>query len=97
VLWIGISAIIAAICMLLVQFGFMPPPHATILIRVRGDKLRVVRGRVKAQTHQFVSDIVREAVVTRGYIAVTPAKRVFFSRAIPRTVHQRLRNVLLNF
>ena len=83
--------------MLLVQFGFVPPPHATVLIRVRGEKLNVARGRVRAQAHEFVSDIVREAAITKGFIAVTPAKRVFFSREIPRSIHQRLRNVLLNF
>jgi hypothetical protein len=83
--------------LLLVQFGFIPPPHATVLIRVRGEMLNGVRGRVRAQPHEFVSDIVREAAITKGFIAVTPGRRVFFSREIPRSIHQRLRNVVLNF
>jgi hypothetical protein len=95
--WITLPIITAIIGSLLVQLGFLPPPHAIVLIRVRGEKLRVARGRVKAQAHEFISDIVQEANVAKGFIAVTPGKRVFFSREIPRGVHQRLRNVLLNF
>jgi hypothetical protein len=97
VFWLGISAIAAILGSLLVQLGIIPPPHATVLIRVRGEKIWVTRGRMKPQAHEFVSDIIREAAVTNGYIAVTPGRRVFFSWAIPRSVHQRLRNVLLNF
>jgi hypothetical protein len=82
---------------LLVRFGFVPPPHAAILIRIRGGELHVSRGRVRAQTREFVLDILSQAAVTNGFIAVTPGNWVVFSRQIPRAVHQRLRNVLLNF
>lgn len=95
--WISISAGFAALSgYLLVQFGFMPPPHATILIRIRGGELRVARGRLRAQAREFLLDIVSQAAVTSGFIAVTPGNWVVFSRQIPRAVHQRIRNVLLN-
>jgi len=41
-------------------------------------------------------DILQEAQVKSGFIAITSEARVKFSRNIPEAIHQQLRNVLLN-
>ena len=96
-LWWFLSALaVAALWLLAILLGFIPPPHAKILIRIRNGKIQVTRGQVRAQPREFVSDILQQARVTRGYIAITHYGKASFSRKIPRTVHQRLRTVLLN-
>jgi hypothetical protein len=94
--WLEIVLVIAVAVILLVKFGFLPPPHATLLIRIHGDQLILTRGRLRAQSREFIADILREACVAHGFIAVTPEKWVAFSHTIPKRYHQRLRNVLLN-
>ena len=79
-----------------VCLGFIPPPHATTLIWIHGERLDVTRNRLRAQPREFLAEILREGGVTSGFIAVTPSKKVMFSRKIPDSIRQRLRNVLLN-
>ena len=88
----GLVSVVAAS----VWLGFLPPPHATTLIRISGGQLYVTRGGLKAHAKQDVSEILRDAGVSHGFIAIARRNRVTFSRRIPTTVHQRLRNVLLN-
>jgi hypothetical protein len=83
--------VFAAIC-----FGFVPPPHANMLLRIRAGAIRATRGSLKPYAREHVTEILSEARVSSGFIAITPGNHVVFSRQIPTTVHQRLRNVLLN-
>jgi hypothetical protein len=66
------------------------------VIRIRHQGLHISRGRLRADAREAVSDILRSAGVSRGFIAITAQNRVSFSSRIPSTIHQRLRNVLLN-
>ena len=94
--WLLIIVAFAIVVLLAVLLGFVPPPHTKTLIRIHNGQLRVTRGQVRAQAREFISDILNEAGVTNGYLAITYYNRAAFSRKIPRNVHQRLRNVLLN-
>ena len=71
-------------------------PHASIIIRVHSGGLRVTRGKLRPHARNDVADILSEAGIVRGFIAITPDQRVSFSRHIPSPIHQRLRNVLVN-
>ena len=53
-------------------------------------------GAIFEPTREHVSEILSEAKVSKGFIAITSDNRVKFSKQIPAAVHQRLRNVLLN-
>jgi hypothetical protein len=93
-IWIVGGLVIVGI--LAVRLGFLPPPHATTLIRIRDGELRIRRGEMRPYAKGQVADVLREAAVSRCFIAVTPGNRVTFSRSIPSAVHQRLRNIILN-
>jgi hypothetical protein len=51
---------------------------------------------MRSHAREHLTEILSDAQVSRGFIAITPANRIVFSRNIPAAVHQRLRNVLLN-
>ena len=95
-LWIEIIVAIFILGVLAVKFGFLPPPHATLVIKIRGKQLLITRGRLRPQTREFITDTLREADIKSGFLAVTPEKWVAFSYGIPKNLRQRLRNVLLN-
>ena len=93
--------LLAIVLLLLVAFGsiglgFVPPPTAGTLIYIRGDSLRISRGNLQPHVKENVCDILRDAKVTKGFIAITSGNRLMFSRRIPCQIHQRLRNVILN-
>src|SRR5687767_4072459 len=91
--------ILIAIVMLIfaaIELGVIPPFNAKILVRVREGVLVFEKGRLPANAAEHVEAILRGARVRDGFIAMTAGHRVYFSRQIPRDVHQRLRNVLLN-
>ena len=92
--WIILGMAFAGL--LAVWLGFVPPPYAATLIRIRDGELHVRRGRLHGLAREHVSEILRGAGVSRGFIAITSADWIMFSRQIPRAVHQRLRNVLFN-
>jgi hypothetical protein len=93
--WIPIAGVIL-LALAAIWLGFIPAPHAAILLRVRKGELLIRRGQLKPHAREHVADILSEAGVANGFIAVTAGNRVMFSRQIPAAVHQRLRNVLLN-
>jgi hypothetical protein len=95
-MWILIIIGLAGAAAASIWLGFVPPPHAATLIHIRSGGLQVKRGRLQAHAREHVSEILQDAGVSRGFIAITSQNRVAFSRHIPSTVHQRLRNVLLN-
>src|SRR5436309_12580157 len=96
VLSLSIILCLAVLAFAAVSLGFLPPPHATTLVYVRAGELRVARGRLLPYAREHVTEILFEAGVSRGLIALTPGNGVAFSRHIPSALHQRLRNVLLN-
>jgi hypothetical protein len=95
-MWFSVIAFVIAFAVTAVWLGFVPPPHATTLVRIRQGRIRVSRGRVRQHTQEFLSNIIAEAGVSRGFIAVTSGNRVSFSVGIPPALHQRLRNIMLN-
>jgi hypothetical protein len=86
----------AALAFAAVQYGIIPPPYATTLIRISGARLNVKKGRLRSEVKESVAEILREVEVSSGFIAITSENRVRFSRSVPPAIRQRLRNVLLN-
>lgn len=91
----------AIICLAVAAFaavgvGLVPPPNASTLLYVRSGSIRVARGNLRPHAREHVLEILSGAEISAGFIAITAGNRVVFSRRIPATVHQRLRNVLLN-
>jgi len=91
-----IAVAVAILGLLAVLLHFVPPPHAKVLIKIRDQQLKVTRGQVRAQSREFISDILQQAGITSGRIAITYYNRAAFLRNIPVGIRQRLRNVLLN-
>jgi len=79
-----------------IELGFIPPFNARIIVRMRNGSLVFEKGRLQGNASEHVEAILRGAGVTEGYVAITSGHAVYFSRQIPRDIHQRLRNVLLN-
>jgi len=88
--------IVASLWALFVKLGFFLPPYAVLIVRIREGKPQVTRGQLRSQTMEFISDVLQQAGVTKGFVVVTPGKKVYFSHNIPKEFHQRIRNVLLN-
>jgi hypothetical protein len=95
-MWLIPIACLLAIACAAVGFGLVPPPHANTILRIGLNGIRTTRGSLRPHAREHLTEILLEAQVSRGFIAITPANRVVFSRNIPVAVHQRLRNVLLN-
>ena len=93
-------AIILAVLVLVIAFsianGWLPPANAGTLIRIRGGLIQVQRGPLRSDARSYLQEILREAGVTEGWIAIMGETEVVFSRRIPGAIHQRIRNVLLN-
>jgi hypothetical protein len=91
--------ILIAIVMLIfaaIELGFIPPLNATVLVRMSNGSLVFEKGRLSGNAPEHLEAILRGARVSEGFVAITSGQRVYFSRQIPREIHQRLRNVLLN-
>jgi hypothetical protein len=94
--WGEIALITLLSAWVLVRLGILPPPHAALLIRIRGGQLKIARGQLHAQAREFIAGILREAGIAKGFIAMTPGGSILFSPNIPASTRQRIRNVLLN-
>jgi len=94
--WLLTAIAIAAVWLFAILLDFLPPPLSKLLILIHDGQIRVTRGQIRAQPREFVSEILQQAGLKSGFIAVTHYNRVAFSRNIPRAFRQRLRNVLLN-
>src|SRR5262245_39218372 len=91
-----IIAGIAFLVFVAIQFGLFPPLNTQTLLRIRNGKVIITKGAVKAHARENAVEILAAAGVTQSFIAITSANRVAFGRGIPRSIQQRLRNVLLN-
>ena len=76
--------------------GFLPPLNARCVIRIRKGSCFVRGQSVLPHVLSSVAEILQAAGVKNGFIAITPDSRVKFSGQIPKAIHQRLRNVVLN-
>jgi Protein of unknown function (DUF3634). len=95
-MWLIPIVCLVALAFGAVVLGFVPPPNASTLLHIRSGSVRATRGILRPYAREHVAEILSEANVTKGFIAITTGNRVVFSRGIPSTIHQRLRNVLLN-
>lgn len=76
--------------------GILPPTNARCLIRIRDGRVFVSGEALPHHATNSIADILRNAGVKKGFIALTPNKRIKFSYQIPKAIQQRLRNVMLN-
>jgi hypothetical protein len=74
-----------------------PPLEAKSLIRHRKGEWVLSGEPLTRATLATVTDLLHQAGVQNGFIAILPERRVKFSRQIPKNIHQQLRNVLLNY
>jgi hypothetical protein len=72
-----------------------PPPGADTVITIRSGQVRVKRGHVRPAVLANARALLEEAQVKKGYVAIAD-RRLSFSRSLPKHLHQRLRNVILN-
>jgi hypothetical protein len=84
VLWLGVSG------------GCWPSPIAATVVRMREGKVVLVRGQLRSTTREDIAEVLASSGVRSGFITLSTAGEVRFSRTIPPGLHQRLRNVLLN-
>jgi len=80
----------------LAGFSFLPPWNAATVVRISAGKITMKRGQLRGQIRDDLKEVLSDAGVTSGFIAITEPNRVHFSRNIPEALRQRLRNVLLN-
>lgn len=81
---------------LLLWLSTQPPLGAPLVIRIRNGKPRATRGCLPSHAHADLEEILRDHQAGRGFIARNGDGRVVFSRSIPESCRQQLRNVLTN-
>jgi hypothetical protein len=89
-------AFITTVGFLAVVLGFIPSPMAETVVRFRAGKLSMKRGTLRSQVRDDLAEVLAVAGVANAFICINQEGRVSFSHSIPPTLHQRLRNVLLN-
>lgn len=92
-----VVGLLVLLCLLALWYlEVFPPLGASLVIRIRGGRLVAATGSVRTQTLADLSEILRPAGITRGFLAIDDNRRILFSRNIPAHLHQQLRNVLAN-
>jgi hypothetical protein len=76
--------------------GILPPLNARWVLRFRNGGCSHRGAALPSHVKSSVAEILQATGVKRGFIAMTPDSRVKFSWQIPKAIHQRLRNVVLN-
>jgi hypothetical protein len=71
------------------------PPTAKMVITFDGQKAVLKRGRMSAQTLHFLNDVLKEAASPAASVAILNNGRVWMSKSVPVSAHQRIRNLLL--
>ena len=65
-------------------------------IEIRGGSARCVKGKVVGRLLNEISSLASANDIKEGEIWIDPAGKVSFSREIPETIHQRIRNVIFS-
>lgn len=78
------------------RLGIFPPPNARCLIRIRNGAAFVSGESLPHHVLSSIADVLHTSGIKSGFIAIMPNGRVKFSCQIPKALHQRLRNVVLN-
>lgn len=73
-----------------------PPLNTKCLIRIHNGAGFVTGEPLPRHVMLSLADILHEAQVKTGFIAITADARVNFSRTVPEKFHQQLRNLVLN-
>jgi len=94
--WLLTVILLAVLWYFAMTLGLIAPANTKTLVKIHEGHLHITRGQLRAQSREFVTEILQQANITNGFIAITQSKRAAFSRNIPRDIRQRLRNVLLN-
>jgi|GEM_PF-1754241 len=95
--WAIIAAGVTTLVVLVIAFlRSRPPLNCRSLIEVRAGNCRFSGEALPRHVREAVTEMVRDAGVNTGFIAITPDRRVTFSRHVPESIQQRLRNVILN-
>lgn len=87
---------LAGLAFLVIRLLSSAPATAVTLIEIKPGGIQLAKGRIKPSAREMVQEILTQSGVKDGFIAVSSGNHVSFSRHVPETVHQRLRNVLLN-
>ena len=69
---------------------------ATVVVRIENGQATMVKGRIRSAGLRDVAAICRDGGVTKGEIWVNAVERVTYSSEIPDSLHQRLRNAVLD-
>lgn len=98
VISIVLVAVVAAGALgwLAVSLGFIPPPWAETVVRIGKRRVWLKRGQLRTQARDDLAEVLSGFGIENGFIAISAIGQVSFSRNLPRAIHQRLRNVLLN-
>lgn len=73
-----------------------PPLHFKTLIKIHNGACFYLGEPLPRHVQLSALEVLHEAGVKTGFIAIIAEARIKFSRNIPLALHQRLRNVLLN-
>ena len=65
-------------------------------IAIDDGALYLRKGFVPRHAMTVLADLLRDAGISQGYIAVSPDRRVAVSWHVPPALHQKIRNVLLS-
>ncbi len=73
---------------------FVSRLFASTAIRIRGGTAYCLKGKRGNRIMAEISSIASEVNLKEGEIWIDPLGKVSFSREIPETIHQRIRNVI---
>lgn len=92
----GLGLFVVVLVLAAVLNYFVASPLARVVIDFEKGQAKLRRGAVPPQRLLFVRDLLRGAGVKKASVAILPTGRLWFSPAIPESVHQQLRNVLMD-
>ena len=95
-LLLRVALIAAAVWWALIALGFIASPFSRTIIRIRNCQISVQGADLSTRVKEHITDVIREAMIFSGFVSLSSRREVRFSRDIPQSVHQRLRNILLN-
>lgn len=95
-MWLALAVCVGLAGFVAVELRWLAPPWAVLILRIHADGVRLGKGQLSGQLRERLAEILRESGITSGFIAQMRNRRVIFSRNLPASVQQRLRNVLVN-